>query len=100
MSPQNEMAGNPAIDRIIAELRAVPQRRTPPTPVPSICPIGCTGDDRGYQRHQRTGNLPACEPALEAHRVFTREYLREWRKRRPNYHRRWRAQQRARADET
>ncbi|MFJ8144652.1 hypothetical protein ACIQ6R_06205 [Streptomyces sp. NPDC096048] len=82
------------IERALAELRAVPMRdTTTPEPEASTCPIGCTGDDRGYQRHQRTGNLPACEPALEAHRVFTREYLREWRKRRPDYHRRWRAQQ-------
>ncbi|MEU0018004.1 hypothetical protein ABZ173_10075 [Streptomyces rochei] len=94
------MTANPAIERIIAELRAVPEREAPAAPAPSSCPLGCSGDERGYQRHQRTGNLPACDPALEAHRAFTREYLREWRKRRPDYHRRWRAQQRAKADET
>ncbi|MFC9465183.1 hypothetical protein [Streptomyces coelicoflavus] len=87
------MTDTPAIARIIAELRAVPTRETPAPPEPSACPLGCSGDDRGYQRHQRTGNLPACEPALEAHRLFTREYLREWRKRRPDYHRQWRSKQ-------
>jgi hypothetical protein len=93
------MTAHPAIERIIAELRAVPEREaTPPAPEPSACPIGCTGDERGYQRHQRTGTLPACPPALEAHREFTRAYLREWRKRRPDYHRRWRAQQRAKSN--
>lgn len=61
----------------------------------SACPIGCSGDDSGYQKHQRTKTLPACAPALEAHRLYTREYQREWRKRNPNYGRRRRARQRA-----
>lgn len=83
---------NAAIERALAELRAVPMREPAPTKEAPVCPFSCTGDDLGYQWHQRTGNLPACPDALEAHRIFNREYLREWRKRRPSYHSDWRAQ--------
>lgn len=83
------------IERALAELRSVPMRETTPElePEPSACPFACTGDERGYQWHQRTGNLPACEKALEASRILHREYLREWRKRNPGYSRQWRAKQ-------
>ena len=86
---------NAAVEKALAELRAIPTRKAAPEPEsrPSGCPFACSGDDRGYQWHQRNGHLPACEAAAEAHRVFNREYLREWRKRRPDYHRNWRAQQ-------
>ena len=84
---------NAAVERALAELRAIPMRETAaPEPQPAESECSCTGDERGYQWHQRNGNLPACKPALEAHRVFTREYLREWRKRNPKYHQNWRAQ--------
>lgn len=78
-----------AVERALAELRAIPMREAMPEPEPAACPFGCTGDDRGYQWHQRTGNLPACPAAHEAHRTFNREYLREWRKRNPDYRRNW-----------
>lgn len=84
------------IERALAELRAIPMREAAPEPQPTDPSCSCSGDERGYQWHQRNGKLPACPPALEAHRVFTREYLRAWRKRRPDYHRKWRAQQRTR----
>lgn len=78
-------------EQALADIRAVPVRPQPDDTAAAACPHACTGDDRGYQWHQRTGNLPACAPALMAHRTYTREYLREWRKRRPSYHRNWRA---------
>jgi hypothetical protein len=37
----------------------------------------CTGDRRGYQWHQRTGNLPACEESRKANRDYMRPYLRD-----------------------
>lgn len=90
MTARPDMAA--AIEQALAELRAIPTRPQPPADETPACPHSCTGDDRGYQWHQRTGHLPACQAALEAHRTFNREYLREWRKRRPSYHRDWRAQ--------
>lgn len=78
-----------AIERALAELRAIPMRETAPEPEPVACPFACTGDERGYQWHQRNGLLPACPPAHEAHRTYNREYLREWRKRNPDYRRNW-----------
>jgi hypothetical protein len=83
-----------AIDEILAELRAVPMREQAPEEPRSASPEGCcTGDRRGYQWHQRTGNLPACQASHEANRSYNREYLRTWRTKNPNYRRNWLAQQ-------
>jgi hypothetical protein len=89
-----------AIDRALAELRAVPMRETTgPEPKPETEPSSpggcCTGDRRGYQWHQRTGNLPACEAAREAAVAYGREYLRKWRAKNPDYNRQRRAQQKS-----
>lgn len=81
------------VERALAELRAIPMRKTSPEPQ-STAPEGCcSGDRRGYQWHQRSGNLPACPASHEAAIAYGREYLRVWRAKNPDYHRRWRAQQ-------
>lgn len=93
---QPQQPSSSSIEAALAEIRAIPMRETSPEPdpEPTDCPFSCTGDERGYQWHQRNGNLPACKSALEAHRLKCREYLREWRKRRPDYRRNWLAKQR------
>jgi hypothetical protein len=66
-----------AIDRALAELRAIPTRQTPPKTPDVGSPEGCcTGDRPGYQWHQRTGTLPACAASLEANRAYMNTYQR------------------------
>jgi len=66
-----------AIERAIAELRAIPTRPTPPETPESGSPEGCCAGDRpGYQWHQRTGTLPACTASLEANRAYMNTYQR------------------------
>lgn len=86
------------IERALAELRAIPMREPAPEPEAAACPFGCTGDRRGYQWHQRTGNLPACKTSHEAAITYGRDHLREWRKRNPDYGRQWRAKQKTKGD--
>ena len=60
------------IQRALAEIRAIPTTPKPqPTPDSPPC---CTGDRRGYQLHQRTGDLPACEASTQAAAAYMRDY--------------------------
>jgi hypothetical protein len=63
----------------LAELRALrtvqPEPEAAPEPEPRSASGCCTGDRRGYQCHQRTGNLPACEESTEANRLYIRDYF-------------------------
>lgn len=65
-----------AVERALAELRAVPMREAAPVEESHVCSHGCSGDQNGYAWHQRTGNLPACASALLAWRIYYREYYR------------------------
>lgn len=70
-----------AYEQALAELRALTPRPTAEPPAADNKPACCTGDRRGYQWHQRTGNLPACEESLAAAREYMQSYKREWRRR-------------------
>lgn len=60
------------IQRALAELRAIPTKpTTPPEPATPSC---CTGDRRGYQWHQRTHTLPACEESKAAAAAYMNDY--------------------------
>ncbi|MFD5798644.1 hypothetical protein ACFWIO_34960 [Streptomyces diastatochromogenes] len=62
------------IQRALAELRAItPRPATPAEPEPAT-PSCCTGDRRGYQWHQRTGNLPACPESKAAAKAYMNDY--------------------------
>ncbi len=80
------------LEEILAELRAIPMRQQQEPEETAAC---CRGDRAGYEWHHRTKNLPACPESHEANLAYNREYLREWRKRRPTYHREWKANRRA-----
>lgn len=63
----------------LAEVRALrtdPQADTAPRS-PEGC---CTGDRRGYQKHQRN-RTPACDTSKAANADYSREYLPGWRAR-------------------
>ncbi|MFE5628447.1 hypothetical protein [Streptomyces sp. NPDC056543] len=63
------------IQRALAELRAIPTSTgQQPNPDAPVLPPCCTGDRRGYQLHQRTGNLPACEASTQAAAAYMRDY--------------------------
>lgn len=66
----------------LAELRAIPTRTAAPEEPPTNpdCPHHCTGDRRGYQWHQRSENLPACDASREAAAAYGRDYLPAWRR--------------------
>ena len=68
------------IERALAELRAVPMKSTArPEPEPELAtPSCCSGDRRGYQWHQRTGNLPACPESRAANSAYMRPYMRDY----------------------
>lgn len=60
------------IQRALAELRAIPiTAAAGPEPATPSC---CTGDRRGYQWHQRTKNLPACEESKAAAAAYMNDY--------------------------
>jgi hypothetical protein len=64
-----------AIERALAELRAVPMRESstePQSQGPDNC---CSGDRPGYQWHQRN-NVPACEASRLANRAYMNDYQR------------------------
>ncbi|MFI6491276.1 hypothetical protein [Streptomyces sp. NPDC050564] len=63
-----------ALAAALAELRAVPVTASPVVDAPTEPEGCCTGDRRGYQWHQRTGNLPACQASAEAAAAYMREY--------------------------
>lgn len=63
------------IQRALAELRAITTTEQPaPAETEPVTPSCCTGDRRGYQWHQRTGNLPACEASKADATAYMREY--------------------------
>jgi len=62
-----------ALDGALAELRAIPAKANA-TEETAASPACCTGDRRGYQWHQRTGNLPACQASAEAAAEYMRGY--------------------------
>lgn len=77
---------NPAIKRAIAELRAIPMRKTPapapgsekprrrkPGPVPGAPSRVRCGTYSGYVRHKNRGEA-ACDDCLEAKRAYYRDY--------------------------
>lgn len=59
----------------LAEIRALrPRPATEQQVADGSRPTCCTGDRRGYQWHQRTRNLPACEKSSAANRAYTAAY--------------------------
>ena len=71
------MTTHPAIERALAELRAVPTKpAAQPAPKPAT-PSCCTGDRRGYQWHQRNG-IPACKESKAANTDYMRPYMRDY----------------------
>lgn len=65
---------SPALASILAELRAAPTRADSTREVPAGPDVCCSGDRRGYQWHQRTGTLPACQASAGAASAYMREY--------------------------
>lgn len=61
------------IQRALAELRAIPVKAQA-VQAESDKPSCCSGDRRGYQWHQRTGNLPACAASRADAKAYMREY--------------------------
>ena len=61
------------IERALAELRAIPTKELAPA-AQDTTPSCCTGDRRGYQWHQRTKTLPACEESKAAAAAYMHEY--------------------------
>ncbi|MEV6737918.1 hypothetical protein AB0N14_13685 [Streptomyces sp. NPDC051104] len=67
------------IQRALAELRAIPTTKPTSQPEPEpTTPSCCSGDRRGYQWHQRTGNLPACKESKAANTAYMRPYMRDY----------------------
>lgn len=76
------MADLNAVEQALADIRAIPTT-TPEAETQTRSSAGCcTGDRRGYQWHQRTGNLPACEDARTANAAYMAPYTREWKHKR------------------
>jgi hypothetical protein len=66
------------VQRALAELRAIPSKPTAEDAPESATPSCCSGDRRGYQWHQRTGNLPACPESKAANASYMRPYMRDY----------------------
>lgn len=66
------------IQRALAELRAIPTKAQASAEQEHTTPNCCTGDRRGYQWHQRTGNLPACQQSKDANTAYMRPYMRDY----------------------
>lgn len=55
----------------LAEIRALrPRPDAEQQAIDDSEPTCCTGDRSGYQWHQRTRNLPACEQSSAANRAY------------------------------
>ncbi|MFJ4926880.1 hypothetical protein [Streptomyces sp. NPDC088736] len=62
------------IQRALADLRAITTKNEPdPAPEPTG-PSCCNGKRTGYQWHQRTQTLPACEESRAAAAAYMAEY--------------------------
>jgi hypothetical protein len=66
------------IERALAELRTIPMKDQAEQEQPADQSSCCTGDRRGYQWHQRTGNLPACQESKTANASYMRPYMRDY----------------------
>ncbi|MFF1709252.1 hypothetical protein [Streptomyces sp. NPDC058268] len=64
------------IERALADLRAVSMRESTVELQPQGLDACCSGDRPGYQWHQRSGNLPACEASVLANRAYMNDYQR------------------------
>lgn len=76
------MADLSAVEQALADIRRIPTTTTDVEPQPRSSAGCCTGDRRGYQWHQRTGNLPACVDAQAANAAYMTPYTREWNRKR------------------
>jgi hypothetical protein len=64
----------PAGNRRVARTQHDPTPIKEQTMTVNPCPAGCTQDRRGYQWHQRTHHLPACEASKQASAAYMRDY--------------------------